>query len=201
MMLCHCFNLFADEAMTNVHCVLCKLEGGNAEDEDGGDVKGHARADGGVQPAPGSRRLWGQHWLPVKEMRQPAQPKGEREQPEKLERGQHSEHRQRAVDPRRRPARPQPPERGAGEASAAAHGTIQICSSALFITQFISFFITLASIFLAFSGSKIRSTKRIAGLALGARMSLTWGHCWSATHTPLDAIINPRLSRFLSHPG
>lgn len=147
--------------MTNVHCVLCKLEGGNAEDEDGGDVKGHARADGGVQPAPGSRGLWGQHWLPVKEMRQPAQPKGEREQPEKLERGQHREQRQRAVGPRRRPARPQPPEpeRGGGEASAAAHGTIQICSPALFITQFISLFITLASIFLAFSASKIGSTK------------------------------------------
>lgn len=58
---------------------------------------------------------------------------------------------------------------------------VQICSPALFITQFISLSITLASIFLAFSGSKIRSTtaKRIAGLALGARMSLTCGHFWA----------------------
>ena len=57
------------------------------------------------------------------QMRQPAQPKGEREQPEKLERRQHGEQRQRAVDPRRRPARPQPPERGGREAPAAADGT------------------------------------------------------------------------------
>jgi hypothetical protein len=126
MVLCRCFSL-GILPMTNVRCLLlCTLEGGNAEDEDGGDVKGHARADGGVQPATGSRRLRRQHWLglPVKEMRQPAQPKGERRQPEKLERGQHREQRQRAVDPRRRLARPQPPELGGGEASAAAHGTI-----------------------------------------------------------------------------
>jgi hypothetical protein len=98
-----------------------------------------------------------------------------RGQPEELERGQHREQRQRAVGPRRRPARPRPPRRGGGESSsaAAAQGsTIQTSPpplQSLFITPqlssrvtqttFVRSSITPASIFLASSVSMISSER------------------------------------------